>query len=111
MNLPYLGKVLWRVVVGQLQALLDEMDFLDPFQLGFRPGFGMETALVALKEIRGMACRQRAFSAAAPRLWNTIPIEIHLAPTLMIFWRQVKNSCSRRLLIEIISTVGPDGNF
>ena len=27
-------------VAGQLQALLDEMDFLDPFQSGFRPGFG-----------------------------------------------------------------------
>ena len=26
----------------------DEMDFLDPFQSGFRPGFGTETALVAL---------------------------------------------------------------
>ena len=47
-NLPYLGKVLERVVAGQLQALLDETDFLDPFQLGFRLGFGMETALVTL---------------------------------------------------------------
>ena len=47
-NFPYLGKVLEQVVAGQLQALLDETDFLDPFQLGFRPGFGMETALVAL---------------------------------------------------------------
>ena len=35
-------------MAGQLQVLLDEMDFLDPFQLGFRMGFGMETALVAL---------------------------------------------------------------
>ena len=35
-------------MAGQLQVLLDETDFLDPFQLGFRPGFGMETALVAL---------------------------------------------------------------
>ena len=35
-------------MAGQLQALLDETDFLDPFQSGFRPGFGTETALVAL---------------------------------------------------------------
>ena len=55
-NLPYLGKVLEQVVAGQLQALLDEMDFLDPFQSGFRPGFGTETALVALYDD---LCRER----------------------------------------------------
>ena len=36
------------VVADQLQRLLEETDYLDPFQLGFRPGFGTETALVAL---------------------------------------------------------------
>ena len=41
-NLPYLDKVLEQVVAGQLQALLDETDFLDPFQSGFRPGFATE---------------------------------------------------------------------
>ena len=44
-NLPYLGKVLERVVAGQLQ---NETDFLDSFQSGFRMGFCMETALVTL---------------------------------------------------------------
>ncbi|KAF7235683.1 putative RNA-directed DNA polymerase from transposon BS [Varanus komodoensis] len=43
-----LGRVLERVVAGQLQALLDETDYLDPFQSGFRPGYGTESALVAL---------------------------------------------------------------
>ncbi|XP_061466651.1 uncharacterized protein LOC133377174 [Rhineura floridana] len=47
-NVPFLGKVLERVVADQLQTLLDETDYLDPFQSGFRPGFGTETALVAL---------------------------------------------------------------
>ena len=47
-NIPFLVKVLERVVAGQLQALLNEMDYLDLFQLGFRPGFGMEAALVTL---------------------------------------------------------------
>ncbi|KAF7243052.1 putative RNA-directed DNA polymerase from transposon BS [Varanus komodoensis] len=37
-----LGRVLERVVAGQLQALLDETDYLDPFQSGFRPGYAME---------------------------------------------------------------------
>ena len=36
------------MVAGQQQTLLDETDYLYPFQLGFRPGFGTETALVAL---------------------------------------------------------------
>ena len=41
-NVPFLGKVLEQVVAGQLQTLLDETDYLDPFQSGFRPGFGTE---------------------------------------------------------------------
>ncbi|KAF7249944.1 Succinate--CoA ligase [GDP-forming] subunit beta, mitochondrial [Varanus komodoensis] len=47
-NIPFLGKVLERVVAGQLQALLDETDYVDPFQSGFRPRYGTESALVAL---------------------------------------------------------------
>ena len=47
-NVPVLGKVLERMVEGQLQTLLNETDYLDPFQSGFRPGFGTGTAVVAL---------------------------------------------------------------
>ena len=36
------------MVADQLQALLDETNALDPFQLGFRSCHGTETALVAL---------------------------------------------------------------
>ncbi|KAF7251094.1 28S ribosomal protein S6, mitochondrial, partial [Varanus komodoensis] len=36
-NIPFLGKVLEQVVAGQLQALLEETDYLDSFQSGFRP--------------------------------------------------------------------------
>ena len=37
----------------------------------------------SLKEKRGRACRERAFLAAAPRLWNALLTEIHLAPTVI----------------------------
>ena len=46
-NVPFLGKVLERVAASQLQGFLDEMDDRDPFQSGFRPGYGAETSLIA----------------------------------------------------------------
>ncbi|KAF7250121.1 Butyrophilin subfamily 2 member A1 [Varanus komodoensis] len=54
-NIPFLGKVLERVVAGQLQALLDETDYLDPFQSGFRPGYGEAVAVLnrCLVEVMG----------------------------------------------------------
>ncbi|KAF7254734.1 RNA-directed DNA polymerase from mobile element jockey [Varanus komodoensis] len=61
-NIPFLGKVLEWVVVGQLQALLDETDYLDPFQSGFRPGYGTESALVALYDD---LCREKDRGSAS----------------------------------------------
>ncbi|KAF7240874.1 putative RNA-directed DNA polymerase from transposon BS [Varanus komodoensis] len=54
--------VLEWVVAGQLQALLDEIDYLDPFQSGFRPGYGTESALVALYD--GL-CREKDRGSAS----------------------------------------------
>ncbi|KAF7251550.1 hypothetical protein EYD10_03015 [Varanus komodoensis] len=52
-NIPFLGKVLERVVAGQLQALLDETDYLVPFQSGFRPGLaGLGVGGTALQWFR-----------------------------------------------------------
>lgn len=42
--------MLERVVAVQLQVLLEETNNLDPFQSGFRSGFGTESALVMLLE-------------------------------------------------------------
>ncbi|KAF7244371.1 putative RNA-directed DNA polymerase from transposon BS [Varanus komodoensis] len=61
-NIPFLGKVFEWMVVGQLQALLDETDYLDPFQSGFRPGYGTVSALVALYDD---LCRERDRGSAS----------------------------------------------
>ena len=39
-----------RAIANQLQAFLEETSTLDPFQSGFRPGYGVETALLALTD-------------------------------------------------------------
>lgn len=38
------------MIAWQFQRALDEADHLDPFQSRFRPGYGIETALVTLTD-------------------------------------------------------------
>lgn len=45
-KLPFLGKVLEKVAV-QFQRILEEADYLDCFQSGFRSSYGTEMALRA----------------------------------------------------------------
>ncbi|KAF7245591.1 Eukaryotic translation initiation factor 3 subunit M, partial [Varanus komodoensis] len=59
-NILFLGKVLERVVAGQLQAFLDETDYLDPFQSGFRPG---DTAAKVMVELLGSYTEDNASQA------------------------------------------------
>ncbi|KAF7251228.1 Klotho [Varanus komodoensis] len=42
----------------------------------------------SMKEIRKVSTRRRAFSAVAPNLWNSLPKEVRLAPSLLVFRRQ-----------------------
>ena len=81
-NVPFLGKVLERVVAGQLQTFLEETDFLDPFQSGFRPGFGTETALVALYDD---LCRER--DRGSVTCWfSLISQRLSIPSTMVSFW-------------------------
>ena len=47
-NLPFLGKVIERAAANQLQSFLEDTLALAPFKSSFRPGHGVETALVTL---------------------------------------------------------------
>ena len=70
----------------------DLKDRLLPYEPARPLRSGQEALLKvpSLKEVRGMACRSRAFSAVAPQLWNALPVEIRLALTLLAFRRQAK---------------------
>lgn len=43
-----MGKFIERAIANHIQVLLEDTDFIDPFQLGFRPAFGMKSALISL---------------------------------------------------------------
>lgn len=50
-NLPFLGRVVKRVVSIQLQRALDEADYPDPFQFGFRSGYSTETLITLVNDL------------------------------------------------------------
>ncbi|KAF7246648.1 hypothetical protein EYD10_07467 [Varanus komodoensis] len=49
----------------------------------------MEIQEASLNEIRRVVTQRRAFSAVAPRVWNTFPREVRLVPSLYSFPCQI----------------------
>ncbi|KAF7248129.1 putative uncharacterized transposon-derived protein F52C9.6 [Varanus komodoensis] len=62
----------------------------------------------SMKEIRRVSTRRRAFSAVAPNLWNSLPKEVRLAPSLLVFRRQTINLASHWLR-TVNASSGLDG--
>ncbi|KAF7254388.1 Parkin coregulated gene protein [Varanus komodoensis] len=44
----------------------------------------------SVEEVRRVVTRRKAFSEVAPKLWNALPREVRLAPSLFVFRRQAK---------------------
>lgn len=85
-NLSFLEKIVEQVVMQQLQRVLDEANYLDLFQSGFRPGYGTKTALVTLL----MTCSESGMEIVCSSLHYLSYQEPLITLMMVSFW----TSCS-----------------
>ena len=50
-----------------------------------------------------MGTQERAFSVAAPRLWNSLPQETRLAPSLLSFYKEANTFFFRQAFLQMAS--------
>ncbi len=61
-----------------------------------------DQALLVVPHVRLKRRGERAFAVAGPRLWNTLPLEIRMAPSLSVFKSLIK---SYLFFISVLTTV------
>ncbi|XP_061477973.1 uncharacterized protein LOC133382302 [Rhineura floridana] len=95
--LPICFRAKFKVLVLTYKALYGAGPrYLSERLSRYEPARTLRSATKALlrvpthREARRVVTRSRAFSVVAPELWNSLPEEVRLAPTLSSFRRQVK---------------------
>ncbi|KAF7237995.1 Butyrophilin subfamily 1 member A1, partial [Varanus komodoensis] len=62
----------------------------------YMPSHPLRSATEALLREPSMKDTRRAFSVVAPNLWNELPREVRLVPSLFVFWSQAKTFLFKR---------------
>ena len=63
------------------------------------------TSVKQWKDNAKLKCAQESFSIDAARLWNKAPQSIHMAESLQIAKKNIKNWCSQMAIWEVIPNV------
>lgn len=110
--LPFLSKVLERVVHQQMSDFLSEHQLLNPFQSGFRPGHSTVTALVKITDDIRSGMDQGKLTVLTlldfSNAFNTVDFDIllgilrsiNISPTVIDWFRSYLHGRRQRIRIE-----------
>ena len=92
--LPIHFRIQFKILLFVFKALNDQApsyisDLLTPLAYT-RSLRSSDQALLSIPRSRLKSKGDRAFAVAAPRLWNKLPLDIRLAPTISIFKSKLK---------------------